>query len=40
MELKTNSDCNTTCDGFVSSSLWFLSEFAEAPWVDGGTRSS
>jgi len=25
-------------DGFVSSSLRFLSGFAEAPWIDGGTR--
>jgi len=27
-------------DGFVSFSLRFLSEFAEAPWIDGGTRIS
>jgi len=27
-------------DGFVSSSLRFLSGFAEAPWFDGGTRLS
>ena len=27
-------------DGLVSSSLRFLSEFAEAPWIDGGTRIS
>ena len=27
-------------DGFVSSSLWFLRWFAEAPWIEGGTRIS
>jgi len=31
---------NTPSDGFVSSSLRFLSGFAEAPWFDGGTRLS
>ena len=29
-----------TFDGFVSSSLRFLSEFAEASRIGGGTRSS
>jgi len=37
-EFKIIAKINNICDRFVPSSLRFLSEFAEAPWIDGGPR--